>query len=54
MAESAETSEVTVGERTAMRVDLGEAQAWVFSSDEVVWFVVTTVEDVDDIVLALP
>jgi cyclophilin family peptidyl-prolyl cis-trans isomerase len=50
-----DTSEQTFGDRTTTVVDLGEGQlAHVFASGDVVWFVITTVEDVESIVTALP
>lgn len=50
-----DTSEETFGERTTTVVDLGDGQvAHVFASGDVVWFVITDVEDVESIVTALP
>jgi cyclophilin family peptidyl-prolyl cis-trans isomerase len=47
--------EETFGERTATVIELGQGQtSYVFSSGDVVWFVVTTVEDVEPIISALP
>jgi len=43
----------TFGERTAQRADLGGAQAWIFSEGDVVWFVVTTLEDPAEIIAEL-
>ncbi len=54
-ADMNDTSEQTFGDRTTTVVDLGEGQlAYVFASGDVVWFVITTVEDVESIVTALP
>jgi peptidyl-prolyl cis-trans isomerase B (cyclophilin B) len=50
-----DASEETFGDRTTTVVDLGDGQvAHVFASGDVVWFVITTVEDVESIVTALP
>jgi len=56
---STATSEETIGEREVTRVDLapdpqpGES-AYVFSSGDVVWFVISTLDDISEIVAALP
>ncbi len=47
-------TEETIDGRTVQRVQLDGATAWIFSSDEVVWFVVTTLEDPTEVVAALP
>jgi peptidyl-prolyl cis-trans isomerase B (cyclophilin B) len=55
LPETGDTSEETFGERTVTRVDLdGEADAYVFTSGEVVWFVITPDDDIEAIVSALP
>jgi hypothetical protein len=52
-------SEQTIGDRTVTRVELapdpgpGET-AYVFSSGDVVLFVVTTLDDISEVVAALP
>jgi|GEM_PF-2868238 len=47
--------EVTFGERTVTEVDLGDGPAgYIFPSGDVVWFVITTAEEVESIVTALP
>ncbi len=49
------TSESTFGERTTTVIDLGGGQVvHVFASGDVVWFVTTSVDDVESIVSALP
>ena len=49
------TSVETIGEREVTKIDLGSGQsAYAFSSGEVVWFVITTAEDVEPIVTDLP
>ncbi|MEX1294813.1 MAG: peptidylprolyl isomerase [Candidatus Limnocylindrales bacterium] len=48
-------SEETFGERSVTVVDLGGGQLiYVFPSDDVLWFVTTTVEDVETIITELP
>ncbi len=55
MAETSATAEQTVGDRQVMRLDLGDDRAaWIFSSGDVVWFVITTIDDVEPIVTSLP
>jgi cyclophilin family peptidyl-prolyl cis-trans isomerase len=47
--------EQTFGERTAREVDLGDGRtAYVFSSDDVVWFVASDLEDATSVITALP
>jgi peptidyl-prolyl cis-trans isomerase B (cyclophilin B) len=43
----------TFGERTAQRTDLGGALAWIFSEGDVVWFVVTSLDDPSEVIAAL-
>ena len=48
-------TEETFGERVTTVIDLGDGQLiYVFTSDDVVWFVTTSVDDVEPIVTALP
>ena len=54
-ADTSDAGEATFGERTTTVIDLGDGQvAHVFASGDVVWFVITTVDDVESIVTALP
>jgi hypothetical protein len=54
-ADTGEAGEETFGERATTVVDLGDGQlAYAFASGDVVWFVITSVEDVESIVTALP
>ncbi len=47
--------EQTYGERTATAIELDTGQtAYVFSSGDVVWFVITTAEDAEPLISALP
>ncbi len=52
--DSTASREETIGERTVTRIPLPDVPAYVFSSGDVVWFVITTAEDVNEIVAALP
>ena len=53
--DSAAATEETIDGRTVQRLQLDDATtAWIFSSDEVVWFVVTTLEDPTEVIAALP
>jgi peptidyl-prolyl cis-trans isomerase B (cyclophilin B) len=48
-------TEETLGDRATTVIDLGDDQlAYAFTSGDVVWFVITSVEDVESIVTALP
>jgi len=52
--DTAAATEETIDGRTVQRLQLDSATAWIFSSDEVVWFVVTTLEDPTGVIAALP
>lgn len=53
--DTSQAADETIGGRTVKAVDLGDGQlAYVFASGDVVWFVITTVEDVESIVASLP
>jgi len=54
-ADTSDPEQETIGGRETSVIDLGEGQkAYVFASGDVVWFVITTVEDVASIVSSLP
>jgi peptidyl-prolyl cis-trans isomerase B (cyclophilin B) len=54
-ADTGAATEATLGERSVKQFDLESGQAAnVYSSGDVVWFVITTVEDVEPIISALP
>jgi len=47
--------EETIGGRNATKVDLGDGVlAWVFTSDDVVWFVITSLDDPSEVISELP
>jgi peptidyl-prolyl cis-trans isomerase B (cyclophilin B) len=53
--DAADAPEETFGERTATVIDLGDGvRAFIFASDDVVWFVLTDGEDVEPVISALP
>ena len=47
------TTEQTFGDRTATVIDLGGQLVYAFPNDDVVWFVTTSVDDVESIVTEL-
>ncbi len=54
-ADTSDPEQETIGGRETSVIDLGDGQlAYVFASGDVVWFVITTVEDVESIVSSLP
>ncbi len=54
-ADTSAPEQETIGGRETSVIDLGDGQmAYVFASGDVVWFVITTVEDVESIVSSLP